>query len=362
MRLPTLDGDTSKIDEPEATRMLRYAIDHGVNYVDTAYPYHGGNSEIFVGKALKDGYRQKVKIATKMPVWMAEKPEDFDRLLNEQLKKLQTDHFDFYLLHGLKWDRWPKVRDLGVLEWAEKAKADGRIANLGFSFHDKFEIFKKIVDAYDDWALCLVQYNYMNEESQAGTKGVEYAAEKGMAVVIMEPLLGGGLVKPPPSVQKIWDEAPIKRTPADWALRWLWNKPQVSTVLSGMNTMDQVRENIDSAARSGVGSLTDKELAVVAKARDTYTALRPVSCTKCGYCMPCPNLVDIPTNFDIYNTGVLFNNRRSSQFWYFRRIPEETRASSCIQCLECEEKCPQEIKIGEWMPRIHEELSKDSPF
>lgn len=362
MRLPTLDGDTSKIDEPVATRMVRHAIDQGVNYVDTAYTYHGGNSETFVGNVLQDGYRDKVKLATKMPTWMVEKPNDFDRFLNEQLKKLRTEQIDFYLLHGLKWDRWPKMQKLGVLEWAEKAKADGRIAHLGFSYHDKVDLFKEIVGAYDDWAMCLVQHNYMNEQSQAGSEGVQYAAAKGLGVAIMEPLLGGGLVKPPPSVEEIFARAPKKRSPADWALQWLWNKPQVSTVLSGMNSMEQVKENIASAEISGVGSLTDQELVVVTSARDVYMKLRPVSCTKCGYCMPCPNGVDIPINFEIYNTGMLFNNRKGSQFWYFRRIPEETRASSCVQCLACEEHCPQEIKISEWMPRIHEELSKDSPF
>ncbi len=362
MRLPTLDGDTSKIDEPVATRMVRHAIDQGVNYVDTAYTYHGGNSETFVGNVLQDGYRDKVKLATKMPTWMVEKPNDFDRFLNEQLKKLRTEQINFYLLHGLKWDRWPKMQKPGVLEWAEKARADGRIAHLGFSYHDKVDLFKEIVGAYDDWAMCLVQHNYMNEQSQAGSEGVQYAAAKGLGVAIMEPLLGGGLVKPPPSVEEIFARAPKKRSPADWALQWLWNKPQVSTVLSGMNSMEQVKENIASAEISGVGSLTDQELVVVTSARDVYMKLRPVSCTKCGYCMPCPNGVDIPINFEIYNTGMLFNNRRGSQFWYFRRIPEETRASSCVQCLACEEHCPQEIKISEWMPRIHEELSKDSPF
>ena len=362
MRLPTVDGDTSKIDEPVATRMVRHAIDQGVNYIDTGYPYHGGNSETFVGNVLQGGYRDKVRLATKMPTWMVEKRDDFDRFLNEQLKMLQTEQIDFYLLHGLKWDRWPKMQKLKALEWAEKAKADGRIAHLGFSFHDKVDLFKEIVDAYEDWAMCLVQHNYMNEQSQAGTEGVQYAAAKGLGVVIMEPLLGGGLVNPPPPVEEIFDRAPRKRSPADWALQWLWNKPQISAVLSGMSSMEQVKENIASAEASGSGSLTDQELAVVAEARDAYTELRPVSCTKCGYCMPCPNVVDIPINFEIYNSGMLFNNKRSSQFSYFRRIPEDTRAGSCVQCMECEEHCPQEIKISEWMPRMHEELSKDSPF
>jgi predicted aldo/keto reductase-like oxidoreductase len=357
MRLPIKEGDRSNIDEPEATKMLRYAVDQGVNYVDTAYGYHGGNSERFLGKALKDGYRQKVKLATKLPPRKVEALEDFDRLLNEQLEKLQTDHIDLYLLHGLNRERWPKLRDLGVTQWAEGAIVDGRIGHIGFSFHDNYEVFKKIVDGYNGWDFCQIQYNYVNEDVQAGTKGLIYAAEKGLAVVVMEPILGGGLVTPPEPVQKLWNTAAKKRTPADWALQWLWNKPEVSVVLSGMSTMEQVFQNVESASNSGINNLTEDELALIGKVREAYQDLQPISCTNCGYCMPCPNGVDIPFNFEIYNNGVRFDQMDRARNRYPNLIPEGARARACIQCRECEEECPQGIQISEWMSRVHEELA-----
>jgi predicted aldo/keto reductase-like oxidoreductase len=360
MRLPTVEGESANIDEPEATRMLHYAIDHGVNYVDTAYPYHGGNSELVVGRALKGGYREKVKLATKLPCWKVEAAEDFDKFLNEQLGKLQTDHIDFYLLHALDKDRWHRIRDLGAIQWAEGAIADGRIGHLGFSFHDEYAVFQEIVDACD-WTFCQIQHNYIDIENQAGTKGLQYAASKGLAVVIMEPLLGGKLVAPPDPIQAIWDAAPVQRTPADWALQWLWNQPEVSVVLSGMTTMQHVEENVASASTSGVNTLTEEELALFSQVRAKYNELCPIPCTNCGYCMPCPNGVDIPRNLGAYNEGPMYGKpdaARGSYGW----IPEDARASACIQCRECEDKCPQSIPISEWMPIVHEVLGEGKPY
>jgi predicted aldo/keto reductase-like oxidoreductase len=340
--------------------MLRYAIDHGLNYVDTAYPYHGGNSELVVGRVLKGGYREKVRLATKLPCWLVKAPEDFDRYLNEQLEKLQTDHIDFYLLHALNQKSWPKMHDLDVLERAEKAIADGRIRHLGFSFHDKYEVFKEIVDAYH-WTLCQIQYNYMDVENQAGTKGLKYAASKGLAVVIMEPILGGRLVNPPQPIQDLWNTAAKKRAPADWALQWLWNQPEVSVVLSGMSAMQHVQENVASADASGIGTLTEEELALIERVRDRYQELCPIPCTKCEYCMPCPNGVNIPRNLETYNEGVIYDKPdyvRRAYTW----MPEEERASACIQCRECEELCPQGILISEWMPRVHAVLGEGQPY
>jgi predicted aldo/keto reductase-like oxidoreductase len=362
MRLPTLEGDHANIDEPEATRMLHYAIGHGVNYVDTAYPYHGGNSERFVGRALKGGYREKVRLATKLPCWKVETAEDFDALLNEQLEKLQDEHIDFYLLHALNKERWPQVRDLGVREWAEGAIADGRIGHIGFSFHDDYDAFQTIIDEYDGWTFCQIQHNYIDIENQAGTKGLKYADSKGLAVVIMEPILGGRLVDPPEQIQALWDSAAKKRTPADWALQWLWNQPEVAVVLSGMSAMRHVEENVASAEASGVGTLTEEELALVAQVREKYKELCPIPCTKCGYCMPCPNGVDIPRNFAVYNEGVMYDKPDRAREGYNNWMDEEKRASQCIQCRECEEKCPQSIVISEWMPIVHAVLGEGQEY
>ncbi len=361
MRLPTL-GSRDQIDEPEAERMLHYAIDQGVNYVDTAYRYHGGNSEHFLGRALKGGYRERVKLATKLPCGQVEEPGDFDRLLNEQLSKLQTDHIDFYLLHGLRRKRWDLVKPMDITGWLEGAKADGRIRHIGFSFHDTFDVFKEIIDDYEGWEFCQIQYNYINENYQAGTQGLRYAASKGIGVVIMEPLLGGRLVDPPPAVQAIWDTAEQKRSPAEWGLQWVWNQPEVSVVLSGMTAMEHVQENVRSADRSGVGILTEKELALVAQARDQYESLCPVPCTACDYCMPCPNGVNIPGNFTNLNRGIMYNWLDGAREQYLGRMRENQRASACIQCHECEEKCPQDILISEWMPLVHQVLGEGKPY
>jgi predicted aldo/keto reductase-like oxidoreductase len=362
MRLPTIDDEKAKIDEPEATRMIHYAIAHGVNYVDTAYSYHGGNSEWFLGRVLKGGYREKIKLATKMPCWLVNAPEDFDRYLNEQLEKLQTDHIDFYLLHGLGASRWPKMRDLGVLDWSEGAIADGRIGYLGFSFHDMYEVFKEIIDAYD-WTFCQIQYNYMDIEYQAGTKGLQYAASRGLAVVIMEPILGGHLVNPPQQIQGLWNTAAKKRTPADWALQWVWNQPEVSVVLSGMSTMEQVKENIASADVSGVSTLTKDELALIDQVCEKYQELCPIPCTQCGYCMPCPNGVDIPRNFRLYNDGMIYEKPdHSRQVYMWLSGDMQAGADACIQCRECEDECPQNIPISEWMPVVHEVLGEGRPY
>jgi len=361
MRFPTLDGDYAKIAEPEATRMLHLAIEHGVNYLDTAYPYHGGNGELFVGRALKNDYRKRVRLATKMPCWLVKTAADFDKYLNEQLGKLQTDHIDFYLLHALSGERWPPVRDLGVLEWAERAIADGRIGHIGFSFHDKYAVFQEIIDAYDGWTFCQIQYNYMDVKEQAGIRGLQYAAARGLAVVIMEPLLGGRLANPPEAVQEIWDAAPTRRAPADWGLRWLWNQAEVSVVLSGMSAMQHVTENIASAENARINSLTEPELALIDRVRTKYQEICPVPCTRCEYCLPCPNEVNIPRLFELLNHGVMYNELERARKQY-QELPETTRADMCIQCLQCESLCPQGIPISEWLVRVDEILGQGQPY
>lgn len=366
MRLPVVGGDPARIDEAKATKLVRYAIDHGVNYVDTAYGYHHGTSEAFVGRALRDGYRQRVKLATKLPCWLVKEPADFDRLLTEQLARLDTPTIDFYLLHALDGARWRQMRDLGVLDWAERAQADGRISHLGFSFHDTYDAFQEIVDAYDGWCFCQIQYNYLDEAYQAGTRGLRYAADRGLGVIVMEPLRGGLLAgragqRPgrglPPTIQVLWDSAARLRKPAEWAFQWVWNPPEVSLVLSGMSTLAQVRENIASAGRSGPGRLTGDELALISRVRDEYRRLTPIPCTECKYCQPCPNGVNIPTIFSFYNEAMMFNAPGYARYAYANWLSEAERGDRCLACGECETKCPQHIAIIEWLERADRYLT-----
>ena len=348
MRLPTLGNDYSQIDEAEAIRMIRYAIDHGVNYVDTAYGYGGGRSEIAIGKALEDGYREKARVATKLPVHSVEKREDFDRILNEQLGKLQTGYIDFYLLHHVNNGIWPKIRDLGIVDWSERMKEEGKIRNFGFSFHDEYPVLKEILDYYDEWDFCQMQYNYIDTESSSrspGTEGLKYAASKGLPVVIMEPIRGGQLaIKPPVEIQKIWDEAPVKRTPAEWALQWVWNQPEVSVALSGMSTMQQVVENVESAGRSGPSSLTREELELIDRVKQKYLELGYIGCTGCLYCQPCPQGVVIPNIIKVLNENYRSSHEDTVKA-YLASIAPENRASHCAQCGTCEGKCPQGLPI-----------------
>lgn len=361
MRLPVVDKDHTKIDEDEAIKMIRYAIDSGVNYVDTAYPYHGGNSEIVVGKALQNGYRDKIRLATKLPCWLVEKTEDFDKYLDEQLKKLQTDHIDFYLLHALNRGTWPKMQEMKIVQEAEAAIADGRINYLGFSFHDNLESFKAIVDGYDQWAFSQIQYNFMDIEHQAGMAGLKYASEKGIAMVIMEPLRGGSLTrKAPDAVTELWNSNPTKRSQAEWALQWLLNQPEVAMALSGMTAMEHVVENVAIANRSGVGVLTDEEVALVDKAREEYINACPVPCTACQYCMPCPEEIQIPRILGMYNDGYMYDRHSGSQYAY-QQLPEDQRADKCIECRECEEKCPQNFDIPEALEAAHGWLTEKKP-
>ena len=364
MRLPVM-GDNpvgDNVDEEESIRMIRRAIDNGVNYVDTAYPYHNGKSEIVTGKALADGYREKVRLATKSPVWMIKEAGDFDKYLDQQLKKLNTEHINYYLFHGLGEKTWSDiVLKLNLIEKAESAVSDGRIGHIGFSFHDKYEVFKDIIDGYDRWEFCQLQYNYIDVESQAGSKGLKYAAQKGLGIVIMEPLMGGKLGNPPAAVKNIFDKSGVKRSPSEIALQWLWDQPEVSVVLSGMSAMEQVDENLVSAEKSDIETLNSKNYELINKIRDKFFELSPIPCTKCNYCLPCPNGVVIPRNFDIYNDGVIFDNLKEAAALYFRLgsfFGEGFMAKSCVQCGVCEEKCPQKIQISKWMPRVHEELSK----
>jgi hypothetical protein len=358
MRFPVIDKDSSKIDEERAISMIRTSIDKGVNYIDTAYPYHGGNSETLVGKALLDGYRDKIKLATKCPVWLINKYEDFNKYLNEQLEKLQTDHIDFYLLHALNKSRFNNLKENNVFKFLDEAIESGKVKYVGFSFHDDEEAFYEIVDSYP-WTFTQIQLNYMDMEYQAGVRGLKYASAKGLAVVIMEPLKGGKLaVNIPVQVKELFASYDKSKTPAHWALKWLYNFPEVTTVLSGMSTIDQLDENIKIASICTENTMTEKEIEIINEANKAYLRLTKVNCTGCNYCQPCPFEVDIPRNFEIYNEGHMFNSLENASFTYNNFLPQNKTAANCTECGKCEEECPQNLPIRQLLKEVHGVLGK----
>jgi len=350
MRLPA--NKDGSIDEARAIGQIRYAIDQGVNYLDSAWPYHGGASEPLLGKALEGGYRDKVRIATKLPTWMINSREEMDYYLDRQLEKLKTDRIDYYLLHALNGESWNSLKEQGVADFLDRAAADGRIVNPGFSFHGLAEDFTRIIDEHP-WIFAQIQFNFLDQENQAGLAGLRYAAAKDIGVIIMEPLRGGniGLPVAPPAVQEIWDRAEHKRTPVEWALRWVWNHPEVTSVLSGMNEEAHIRENLAIAGEALPNSLTGAELELVDQAVEKYLELMKVGCTGCGYCMPCPEGVQIPVIFEIYNKMHMFGDEERAKLSYALRLSGDLTgdapgfASQCVECGECMEKCPQQLEI-----------------
>jgi hypothetical protein len=352
MRLPTIDHKPEKIDYSKATQLLHYAIDHGVNYVDTAYFYHSavfgqrGESEPFVGEALSGGWRKKVHLATKMPLFRLSHKEQMDTFLKEQLERLKTDYLDFYLLHGLNGETWNRMRDLGVREFLDKKQAEGKLRFPAFSFHGKAEDFIRICDEYD-WTFAQIQYNYMDIDSQAGYKGLKYAADKGIGIVVMEPLKGGKLAQKLPSeMMSVFNESAIKRSPAEWALRFVWNEAGVSSLLSGMNSMEQVVENI-SVADSGIpNSLGSDEILIFDKLRSAMSSKIKADCTECRYCMPCTSGVDIPDVLTALNNAAVWNDPNP---WLTGYISINGKAGKCTECKECEEVCPQKLPISTFM-------------
>jgi len=357
MRFPLVEK-TEVVDIKEVERMLYYAIDNGINYIDTAWPYHNEKSEEILGFLLKNGYRKKVKLATKMPCWLIENRSDFDKYLDLQMRRLKTEYIDYYLLHALFSKRWESMMNLDVLTWADEAKKKGQIGGFGFSFHDSLPVFKKIIDEYPDWDFCQIQYNMVGEDIQAGTCGLKYANKNGIPIIVMEPLLGGLLAAPPSNIKEIYDEYEIN--PVELALKWLWNKKEINLVLSGMSSMDQVKQNIDIAARSSVGCLTDKENIAVKKVQQAYLELEIIPCTKCRYCMPCPNKVDIPRILELYNETKKYGGLFQNKVLYTYHVPDIYKASSCTECGECLEKCPQKIDIPRWLSETHKLLLLDS--
>lgn len=347
MRFPTTTKNAEDIDAEKSAKMLRYAVENGINYFDTAYVYHGGRSESFIGEALK-AYRDKINFATKCPTWEVKCEEDFDRILGEQLKRLQTDHIDFYLMHALDRERFDNiVRKFNLIDKLNKAKADGKIRHIGFSFHDSLDVFKEIVDANPAWEFCQIQLNYINLEYQAGIAGLEYAHKKGLDVIIMEPLLGGKLANPSPQVLETLSK---DKTPVEWAMDFLWNREEVSLLLSGMGAIEQAEANIGYADKAQAGMLTQENLDMLLHTKEVFDKMALVPCTKCAYCMPCPFGLDIPKTFEAYNATASMGMDRAREL--YKTI--KTGADKCKKCKKCEKVCPQSIPISGTMTKIAE--------
>ncbi len=369
MRLPTLKFLPQKIDEQKSVNLIRSAIEQGVNYLDTAWPYHFGSSEKIVGKALKDGYRERVHLTTKLFMPLVRKEEDFDNFLNRQLKKLRTSYLDTYLFHAMNKSYFEKLKKLKLLDKMLKARDEGKIKYIGFSFHDTLPVFKEIVDYYE-WDVAQVQYNYMDTGVQATVEGLKYAASKKMALVIMEPLKGGQLANPPKEAVKEMNASGVQRTAVDWALQYLWNLPEVSVVISGMENQNMLDENCASAGKSGVNTLSEKELQTIDKLVEIYRKNIVVPCTSCQYCMNCPFGVNIPQNFAITNNMAM--NHQGWIRWLIKRSYKKLadkqerlnenktngNASICTNCGVCIKKCPQGIDIPEQLKKVDMVLAK----
>lgn len=346
------------VDLDKAEQELMTAIRAGVNYLDTAYVYPG--NETAVGELLSRNHcREEIYLATKLPHYLIKSAEGAERMFQEQLRRLKTDHIDYYLMHMLTdIPTWEKLKGLGVAQWIEEKLASGQIRNIGFSYHGNADMFMRLVDAYD-WDFCQIQYNYMDEHSQAGVKGLRYAHQKGLPVIIMEPLRGGRLVELlPESAKELFRREGERRTPAELAFKWLYDQPEVTCVLSGMNSMEMVEHNLKTASDAFVGCLTDEDAALIEQVKQEIAQKVKVGCTGCGYCMPCPRGVDIPGAFRCYN-AVYSEGKRSGRRDYlqctaFRK--ETSSASQCIDCGKCESHCPQQIEIRRELKNTAAEL------
>lgn len=359
MRLPTINSNAD-INKKEASEILKYGIENGINIIDTAYPYHSigldgnGNSEKFIGEFLKENnLRDEILLQTKSPSWLMEEKTDFDYYLNIQLEKLQTDYIDIYLLHSLTVPDWNKVHDLGVLDFLDDCLSSGKIKHIGFSSHIEVDYLIEILDEYPKWEVVLTQMNYLDEYYQSGIMGLNYLKDINVGSMIMEPLRGGRLVQNIPNkIQELWNTSEKKRTPVEWALQYLWNRDDVDCVFSGMNNLNQVKENIRIASTEDIISENDQEL--IREVARTYRTFLGNSCTRCGYCMPCPHGVDIINCLTEYNIAHMMQDPKASAMQYFTLIDDDSRADSCINCKECIPFCTQMLNIPEELQKVYE--------
>ncbi|MBR4069138.1 MAG: aldo/keto reductase [Clostridia bacterium] len=359
MRLPTMQQDgKTVIDREAAISLIRRGIDGGITYVDTAYPYHDGESEIVTGLALKDGYRERVKLATKLPIWLVKEEKDMNRLLDEQLRKLDVPYVDFYLLHAMNKDRLELMRSLNYRQFLNDALADGRIRHAAFSFHDGKEVFLELLQDYDKWGMAQIQFNYLDDDKQATEEGLRAAGKAGIPLVIMEPLRGGALANPPADVKQLMDSYEVKRSAVEWAFAYVADYAEVATVLSGMSSQQQLDENLAIFDHLTVGGLTDADKALIRELKKTYLARVPIGCTGCRYCVPCPNDVSIPSVFHSYNESAMLGQEWKHSWGYNNLVKDGHDASKCVGCGACEAQCPQSLPIIELLGKIDGEFNK----
>lgn len=351
MRYPT--NEDGSINEELAFDMLDKAYHAGVNYFDTAYPYHGGKSEPVTGRALDRYPRDSYYLATKLPIWEIRTLGDVERIFQEQLERLHKDYVDFYLMHALNKDRWELIKKLGILEYCEKLRNEGKIRYLGFSFHDEYEVFEEIINSYH-WDFCQIQLNYMDKDSQATLKGVELAQKLGIPMVIMEPVKGGSLANLPDDITSIFKNIRPEASTPSWALRYVATFPNVKVVLSGMSNMEQVEDNLDTFGN--FKPLNQKEQEAVAQVSDALRKRVKNGCTACKYCMPCPAGVNIPGSFGVWNEYHIYGNVADTTWCWTKEIPEEAKPKNCIKCGKCERVCPQKIHIREDLVKVQQEL------